>query len=354
MKSRTASLIAFIALIFLGSHAFGHDAPASFKPVSTRPATDSPVAPPDTSAQKDCLPVANIKVEMLQGGKALVSWDAVPGVPKYFVKLTDENQNVLLDTMTPVNNIMVNGLVKGKKYKFSVCYLCSKTGNYVCSYKTFRYIIIEDQVVMLNGSSSSCNCDKAPGIEGTCNSSQSSYYSLESSRVYNIHLTDGADISFICTGTVNPVGNCPMDFSGMNADVHGDFGLDLPFYQIGNSRIYFHGSTFCVMGEDVAAITYCDIPTQEKKDQNDTVEAEKVYPNPFSDIVVVDLAARGLEGAETTIRLLNATGIPVLEKTTRDTGPVAIQTESVAPGLYWLSISGEGRERTVERLLKVQ
>jgi hypothetical protein len=354
MKSRTASLAGFIALIFLGSQAFGHDAPISINPANTRPAVDLPAGPPDTSFLKECQPVTNIKVEMLQGGKALVSWDAIPGVPKYFVKLTDENQNVLLDTITPVNNIMVNGLAKGRKYKFSVCYLCSKTNNYVCAYKTFRYIIIEDQVVMLDGSSSSCNCDMAPGTEGACSSSQSSYYTLETQRIYNIHLTDGVDISFVCTGTVNPVGNCPMNFSGMNTAVHGDFGLDLPFYQIGNSRIYFHGSTFCVMGEDVAAITYCDVPAKEKADQNDPVAGELVYPNPFSDIVVVDIAARGPESAETTIRLLNATGVPVLEKTTRDTGPVAIPTESVAPGLYWLSISGEGRERTVERLLKVQ
>lgn len=345
MKSRFATLTAFIAIALFVAPLFGSGLPVSI----TRPAgyVSLHEDPPAPFLENECPPVTNIKVEMLQGGKVLITWDLVPGDPKYAVKLEDENQNVLLDSTVQVNKVMVSGLIPGVKYKFMVCYICKKTGKPVCAYKGFKYIIIEDQVVMFDGNNA-CSCQNTAGTEGACNSSQSPYFSLESGRVYNIHLTDNSTITFACNNTVNPVGNCPTNFDGLGYGLHGDNAFDLPFYQVGTSRVFFHGSTFCVQGEDVDMVTFCNLSI-DKEQEKDLSPVEKVYPNPFSDRIVVEPGA-----GETTIEVFNATGQLVLEKTAQISGQLVLNTETFAPGLYWLCIRGEGRENSVHRLLKAE
>ncbi|MCB9305822.1 MAG: T9SS type A sorting domain-containing protein [Lewinellaceae bacterium] len=344
MKNRIVALAAMAAWLFLACQAFASD--GMLTPVWSADSSANP------ANENSCPPITNIKVEMLQGGKAVISWDAVPGVANYFVKLTDENLNILLDTVIPTNQVLVSGLTVGTTYKFSVCYKCKKTGKYICGYRTFKYVIIDDQVVMLNGDNDMCSCHPPATTEGICNSSQSLYFTLESSRVYNIQLVDGTHLSFLCNDMVNPLGNCPADFGGMGYDVHGDFSSILPFYEINSSRIYFHGSTFCIQGELVESVTFCGIP-QDKSDSNAAHSATGVYPNPFTEMLVVDIGVKG-NNQKTTIRLLDAAGRQVLEKNVQNANQAVLHTSDIQPGFFWLVVGAEGEPVEVQRVLKIE
>jgi len=349
MKNNTFPLATFVAAIFLLLPAFGFAMTGDLE--SRHGATLSGGAP-YASREKECPPVANIKVEIMQNGKAIFSWDSIAGVPKYFVKLTDEYQNIIIDTIVSASHLMAGGLIRGRQYTLSVCYWCEENERLICGYKNFRYIIIEDQVVMYEGGNP-CQCSTPVGTEGICNSSLSPHYTLESSRIYNILLMDNSGISIICTESINPIGNCQMDFGGVDYAAHGSFNAVLPFYTIGNSKVFFHGTTFCVQGEAVENISYCDISS--KKDRQAVhVPAEKIYPNPFSDMLVVETEETKTSGGETMICLYNVMGQMVLEKTTSAPGRYTIETGQIAPGVYTLCINGKDRPLSTRRLLKLE
>lgn len=305
------------------------------------------------SQENPCPPVTNIEVEYLQGGKALIAWDAVPGAPKYFVKLEDDNLNILLDTAVLTNKVVASGLTKGRKYTVSVCYECPESGKRVCNSKSFRYYIIEDQVVMFENARD-CHCKNAVESHGICDSSASYFYLLEPYRVYNVRLADDTEMSFMYENTINPVGNCRQQYLGMGWGVHGEYDSELAFYSVGNSRIYFHGAAFCVDGAAVAAITYCPVSSEAIRRENEWVAEEKVYPNPFSDWLTVTIENANPGDQETNIRLFNATGQQVFTENTRNTGPFPLPTALLRPGLYWLSITVGGQPRQMQRVLKVE
>lgn len=341
MKNRTIALSVILAFL--------HASLSAFVPRHAAFPADTP--PPTQMVHEECPPPSNIKVELLQGGKAIISWDLVPGVPKYKVVLEDENLNILLDSLVNSSSVLVANLIPGEKYKVSICYGCPETGRPVCNFKTFRYIIIEDQVVMFDGNSP-CSCKTTAETEGLCNSSASPYYSLVTSRVYNIQLSDNSSLAFLCKNTVNPVGNCRMDLVSTGLETHGDYGAQLPYYQVGNSKIFFHGSTFCIQGESTTNVTYCEINVKDRTDE--AAETTGIFPNPFSDLIIVNDSETGMAGQQRCLQLFDASGRMVLEKESDQPGVLSLQTQQVPPGLYWLCMRREGHSPKTERLLKLK
>lgn len=347
MKNCIISLSSLLVLLHFTTAAFGLGNPVAVPTdVTTQPAANP------TINDFSCPPPSNIKVEMLLGGKALISWDAIPGVPKYKVILEDENLNILLDTLVPGNKVLVTGLVAGRKYKVEVCYLCLESGKMVCHYKSFRYVIIDEQVVMYDGKGA-CDCKTLAETEGICNSSMSPYFSLETPRIYNVHLIDDTDLSILCENTINPVGNCHSNFGTLGYAVHGDFGSQLPYYEIGASKIFFHGSTFCVQGAGIESVTFCDINNAHHRSENVATDSQ-VSPNPFSDRLMVEIEKSASSGSTTDIQLLNASGALVFQESTTAYGAYIIQTAQIPPGLYWLCLRREGRILNTRRLLKLE
>ncbi len=356
MTVRTFSQIAFFTIFTFVSLSLGANPLSSFSKGNDNNTLPSNIG--KYQLENICPPVTNIQVEFLPNGKALIFWDPIQEIPKYKVKVVDENGTTIINTLTYSASLFINGLIPGMKYEITVCYLCPDSGSDVCGTTQIEYVIIEDLIVMMNGNP--CDCKSNAAIDGICPSSLSSFYPLTLPRVYNVSLTDGAELSFIAEeGVVNIVGNCRMDFNELNTEIHGINNLPLPYYDLGSSRIHFHGTEFCVSGESVAAITYCELTADGKiKGRDHQVSLiDEIYPNPFNDLLQVDLITLEGKSVVATIQVFDAAGHLVLVQEVTDlyssTSTVSINTAQLRPGFYWLTVIQPDKIPVTTRVVKI-
>ncbi len=309
--------------------------------------------------EETCPPVTNIQAEFLPPDEAFATWDAIPNVSTYGVRVTDANQTIILNTVVYQNSLTFNGLVPGMSYTIEVCYACPSSNIPVCASRAFDYVIIDDLVVMRQGNP--CHCQNNAGTYGTCPSSGSFYYSLNESRVYNVTLDDASKLSFLVEyGTVKIIGNCESDFTGLDTESHGEYDLPLPYYDLGEAKIHFHGTKFCISGIDVNTITSCDIAPFGKLSRletGETASSSVLFPNPFSDVVYVQTDEHHDYTGTTSVLLYDAVGRLVLSQEVSNTmlnsGLFEINTSTLWAGFYWVSLLNNGVVLTTKRMIKV-
>lgn len=75
----------------------------------------------------------------------------------------------------------------------------------------------------------------------------------------------------------------------------------------------------------------------------------KIFPNPVSDVLFVDITDPLLEGSQ--LRLTNAIGRVIIQKRVHSTGVLHLDVSSFADGLYLLSITNERTSGTFKKVL---
>jgi hypothetical protein len=342
-----------VALIF-AAHAHTLFAYENTRNLVEPAATNSQALTPTNT----CEPVQNIQAEFLPGGKALIYWDEVPGIDKYYVTVVDANQNSIFDGTVITNSVKVSGLTIGQSYTVTVCYTCNSNNEIVCSALIVDYIIIEDLIVMMTGAP--CNCNNTPTGAGGCPTSGSDLYSLAQPRTYHILLADGTEQTFVVQGgRVNPVGSCPSTALTLTPVAHGAFNSMLPCYNFGASKIHFHGSHFCISGASILDISYCDImDSGEGKERSvDEHAAETAYPNPFSDWLHIDFPSTNTGETRATVQVFDATSRLVMEQVVEDLplseSSITLHTAALKSGCYWVLAHRDGVWSPARRLVKV-
>jgi len=305
---------------------------------------------------EECPAPSNIQVEFLPNGEAIVTWDAIPTVTAYHVVVTDDNQQVIFDNVVLGNQAHLSGLEAGQRYHVRICYDCKGGERDICSSMTFTYVIIDDVIVMM--AEDPCHCEKDAEKDGFCIHSNSDYFMLTDPGIYSVKLVDSTEMTFIASsGYVKAVGNCPLSGYKMNYEKHGFLGSLLPYYNVGASKIHFHGTRFCVSGASVAKVTFCAFGANRAQAIRPQREAA-AFPNPFKDVVRVSWPI--LEKNHDPlidIQVFDARAQLVYRETLTSAAAqeasVSIHLGGLANGLYWLSVSGDGIPPTVHRLLKM-
>lgn len=329
-----------------------------FRPEAVKPVVYT--APQLPASSETCHPVSGIELEFTGEGTGLITWNAIQDDLQYTVNVVAEDGDILLETVVNGNQIEVSGLIPGVEYTITICYTCPANGEQICADRKCRYVIIEDVIVMLD--SKSCNCGSAPLISGTCSSTGASLYNLINSKVYHIELLDGSRMNFmVYGGKVNPVGSCVSNFAGLNQEYHLGPGFTTKYYKLGpNSKIFFHGSQFCVSGSAVGSISYCNIywPIEPNKFKSAPTASGSVYPNPFTDVINVEITSGKSENSKAVIQLFDARGQRILEETRSDlpsnSSIIQINAGNTVPGIYWLAIKQDGEADLIIKLVKLE
>jgi hypothetical protein len=303
--------------------------------------------------EEECPEPSNIQIEFLSHGEAIITWDPIPNVSAFHVRVTDANQQVIFDNVVLGNQAHISNLEAGERYEVRICYDCTSGERDICSAMSFTYVIVDDVIVMLGGDP--CHCDLDATTDGFCTHSNADFYSYIDPGIYTVKLVDGSEMTFeASSGTVKAIGNCPLYNFKMGNEKHGAWGSVLPYYVVGSSKIRFHGTKFCVSGASVAKVTYCTL-NGSRSQVTEYVKETAVSPNPFHDMVTVSWPDNGDDaGLPLHIHVYDARAQLVHEAIyTREATPIVLNLHGLTNGLYWLSISGDDISPTVHRLIKL-
>lgn len=329
---------------------------ASSETLAAVPVARDSTPPANQTWMTQCLPVGNLLVETHQGGAATISWDTVANVPAYNVKVTHSSGYVLMDTSVGAPPVMVHGLKTGERYHVKVCYRCPETNKIICESREFDYIIIDENIVMVDDQG--CSCSNPVPQYGKCIPSNSSFYALTQPKIYNIELKDESKMTIVVQdGYANPVGNCPNDYDHMGYSLHGESDTLFPYYVFGANKIYFHGSDFCIQGAPPKGVNYCDIRSKSRNIEPSESPAvvTAIYPNPFDQWIAISLQNSTAKESALRVELTDATGRLVMaQRFPAHSEQVRLETESVPSGFYVVRLIDADGLIAVKPLIKTE
>ena len=310
--------------------------------------------------EETCPPITNLKLAFLPPDRAFASWDAVPGVSQYAIRVTDDNQTTILDTVVYQNSLIIEGLVSGDSYTIEVCYNCEASNTPVCTKMDFDYVIIDDLVVMLQGNP--CKCQNMVYSGGSCPDSISAEYDLNENWVYNVTLENSSKLSFFVeSGNTKIVGNCQSNITGLGAVQNGAGSPSVDYLDLeGGAQIHFYPTTFCVSGLPVISMKSCEIAPRGELSglkMDEMTSSLVLFPNPFSDVVYVQTDELHDYTGTTSVLVYDAAGRLVLAQEVPSeplsSGLFEINTSTFWAGFYWVSLVNNGVSLTTKRMIKV-
>lgn len=308
-----------------------------------------------------------------------INWNAVSGATGYFVKFTEiATGNIVYSATVATTNATAAGLSSGTAYEFTVAPVCSGgavSTNYSRGEATTDFIIIDDFVASLEGSFNitgtylfpPSNVIKLKVTDGTVHS----FFKMEihAGQIQAANELHVRHDNFITRGDqwlfVNEITSCPIEntYYVHASEVKVFYGSGAnPEEVVGNSdnwvmtfvptrqgnqlqiRIADIKSGYSVIWDESVSGSNGGRPDgvddrEMTVGENSAVPAMRISPNPFEDVLSVELPQNSGEQQPQNIQLFDLQGKVVYEQRVENgANLLQISTAQLASGLYMVRL----------------